>query len=96
LIDHTGDDETTSIDVENDVDVSSYVFSLEISKPETKTETRQQKRVYKNVQHKPLSCDIIKITTIDFVSHVILRHCVLNVLLSIENESVFVKFSLTI
>jgi hypothetical protein len=96
LINHTGDYKTNSIDVENDVNVDSYVFTLEISKPEAKTEARQQKRVKNYINGKPSIRDIIKITTIDFVSHVILCPCVLNILLCIENESVLVKLILTI
>ena len=96
MINHTGDYKTNTIDVENDVDVDSYVFTLEISKPEAKTEARQQKRVKNYINGKPSIRDIIKITTIDFVSHVILCPCVLNILLCIENESVLVKLILTI
>jgi hypothetical protein len=34
LIDHAGDDEATSIDIENNLHICSNIFSLEISKPE--------------------------------------------------------------
>jgi len=96
LINTTGDDEASSIDVENDVDVGSDVFSLEICKPKAKTETRQQERIYNNIKNESSSRDIIKVTAINFVSHII--HClrVLNVLLSIVNEPILVKFILSI
>ena len=96
MIYYTGDDEATAIDVENYVDVGSDVFSLEICKPEAETETRQQKRIYKNIQDESTITDIIKVTTIDFVSHVIHCLCILNVLLSIKNEPIFVKVVLSI
>jgi hypothetical protein len=53
LIDHTGDDKASTINVENDVNISSYIFSLEISKPEAETETRQQKLVQNNIRYEP-------------------------------------------
>jgi hypothetical protein len=59
LIDHTGADETTSINVENKEDVCSNILSLKICKPETKTETRQQKRIKDNIGYEPPSRDII-------------------------------------